>query len=400
MFEYRKQDPDRERTTRLGGVDLVISLTADQAAALGSDALDMAEALDTVLVTIAAKRSGADPVIPDDVLATRAAGFTHYWSDRPFSLGARWSETALRESSGLIARLTGIRDATLCDLVAAGYSVGGVSGIMGVPKSTGQNRVKLGEPSAAEMWATGSYGRPDHPGQPVPDGLREWALAWPGYTPVEITPPELRAKALAAGAPEWVHDTVPDPAAIDAEEWNRRMGAALKPFQLDAGGRPRNPHGRTGRTGRNLPSWGENQMVDSLVVTGTGPDRKVVLIKRGDTGEWATPGGKVEPGEDRITASRRELREETGLNLDGIPGKVMWSGYVNDPRNTDLAWACTTVVVYEVDEELPVTGGDDAAEAAWWPMPDMDTLDAALAEAGGSLYPAHRPVLVAMPILT
>jgi 8-oxo-dGTP pyrophosphatase MutT (NUDIX family) len=49
-----------------------------------------------------------------------------------------------------------------------------------------------------------------------------------------------------------------------------------------------------------------------------GQDR--VLLFRFDAGDrpafWATPGGAVDPGESYEAAARRELREETGLDLD------------------------------------------------------------------------------------
>jgi 8-oxo-dGTP diphosphatase len=37
------------------------------------------------------------------------------------------------------------------------------------------------------------------------------------------------------------------------------------------------------------------------------------------TPSWTLPAGKVEPGEELIEALRRELKEETGLTLEGQP---------------------------------------------------------------------------------
>ena len=50
-----------------------------------------------------------------------------------------------------------------------------------------------------------------------------------------------------------------------------------------------------------------------------GPDG-VVWIERGtppSLGRWALPGGRIEPGEEPLAAARREVREETLLEVTG-----------------------------------------------------------------------------------
>jgi 8-oxo-dGTP diphosphatase len=43
---------------------------------------------------------------------------------------------------------------------------------------------------------------------------------------------------------------------------------------------------------------------------------RALLIKRADNGHWEPPGGVLELGEDIIAGLRREVAEETGLQVD------------------------------------------------------------------------------------
>ncbi len=88
--------------------------------------------------------------------------------------------------------------------------------------------------------------------------------------------------------------------------------------------------------------WQIMQTVLGLIIrhpiTGTSiipilPDGRIVLIKRRDNGLWALPGGIIDWGEDVATAVRRELVEETGLNVVKIRRLVgVYSAPDRDPR--------------------------------------------------------------------
>ncbi|SBW29021.1 NUDIX hydrolase [Candidatus Protofrankia californiensis] len=225
-------------------------------------------------------------------------------------------------------------------------------------------------------------------GLTVPPHLRPWSAPWPDYTPVDATPEKFRTPDPAAVAAGWLDPA--DPAAID---FTARQAAAVVPYTV-VGGRPYNPAGRTGRTGRALYRWGENPAADPIVTASTPTGRHLLLIRRGDTGAWAIPGGMVEPGESPQAAALRELAEETGVTLPpATAGRLLYHGYVTDPRNSDHAWISSTALLYQLDRPLAAAGADDAIDARWWPFPDLVGLTAALHHGGGELYPPHRPLL-------
>lgn len=63
------------------------------------------------------------------------------------------------------------------------------------------------------------------------------------------------------------------------------------------------------------------------------PDGRIVLIRRRDNGKWGLPGGMVDWGEDIPNTVRRELVEETGLELVKIRRLVgVYSAPDRDPR--------------------------------------------------------------------
>lgn len=120
-------------------------------------------------------------------------------------------------------------------------------------------------------------------------------------------------------------------------------------------------------------NWGPNFTADPIVITQTKQPR-ILLIQRGDTGAWALPGGFVDKGEiNPEVSARRELKEEA--NFDAPTGATLvYSGVVGDVRTTAHAWPETSAYLYRVGRHSPIRAGDDAKDARWFRLQDIDGL--------------------------
>lgn len=105
---------------------------------------------------------------------------------------------------------------------------------------------------------------------------------------------------------------------------------------------------------------------DMIVLTDE-PEPQILLILRGDEpfkGCWAFPGGFMNMDETTEQCVRRELKEETGLDIEEVQQVGAYSTVDRDPRGRTI----TVAYITHVPQILPVTGLDDAAEAKWWPI--------------------------------
>ena len=66
----------------------------------------------------------------------------------------------------------------------------------------------------------------------------------------------------------------------------------------------------------------------SAVVRQRGEPDRILLMRRSDNAHWGLPGGYVEPGESVESAAQREVREETGFEIE--VGRLV--GVYSDPR--------------------------------------------------------------------
>jgi 8-oxo-dGTP diphosphatase len=78
-------------------------------------------------------------------------------------------------------------------------------------------------------------------------------------------------------------------------------------------------------------------------------DGRVLLVRRGDTGGWALPGGTLEWGEELAAAAERELGEEGGARVVRL-GRV--TGVYSRPDRDPRFHAVTVCVSAEVCEPL------------------------------------------------
>ncbi|XP_014216844.1 putative nudix hydrolase 6 [Copidosoma floridanum] len=231
----------------------------------------------------------------------------------------------------------------------------------------------------------------------VPDDKISWNVDFPEYSPGVYNSPVLQGKVWA------------DPDIADASfqpQWNKLDGKVNREsyighYQADEDNYPLNPIGRSGLRGRGvLGRWGPNHAADPIVTRWKSnnddsavvdekskhPVLQFVGIQRKDTGEWALPGGMVDPGERVSVTLCREFMEEALNSLEKgsvelksmkktitdffNQGEEVYKGYVDDPRNTDNAWMETIAFNFhdstgKIVGIIDLQAGDDAKNVKW-----------------------------------
>jgi ADP-ribose pyrophosphatase len=209
---------------------------------------------------------------------------------------------------------------------------------------------------------------------PVPDDKVPWDVDWPEYAPREHTEQVVLKNDRSVKVGGWA-----DPVEYyrDPEFKGRHSFHVWRYGQDD---RPLNPVGRTGLCGRGLlGKWGPNQAADPLVfrIDPANGKLQIILIKRADNGNWAIPGGMVDDGEVFSVTLKREFGEEAAtfenpddrklldeIFEEGEHQRLVYAGYVDDPRNTDNSWMETNAIAFMLTQQqgdllqLEVTEGE------------------------------------------
>ncbi|MEL6534091.1 MAG: NUDIX hydrolase [Bacteroidota bacterium] len=100
---------------------------------------------------------------------------------------------------------------------------------------------------------------------------------------------------------------------------------------------------------------------------------EILLIERGNppfAGQWALPGGYLDMKEDLHTGAKRELVEETGLQVERPMTQL---GAYGDPKRDPRGRTITIAygIVLTETESTQAVGGQDDARAAAWHMVDQ-----------------------------
>jgi 8-oxo-dGTP diphosphatase len=90
---------------------------------------------------------------------------------------------------------------------------------------------------------------------------------------------------------------------------------------------------------------------------------ELILVRRTRYNDWALPKGKVEANEQPLQAAIREVREETGCEVEcqGFAGEIRYE--VEGIPKIVLFWQMSLV------RQEPLEENDEITEAIWLPIP-------------------------------
>ena len=106
---------------------------------------------------------------------------------------------------------------------------------------------------------------------------------------------------------------------------------------------------------------------------------KILLVKRAaepSKGKWSLPGGSVEWGEPLVDALKREVREETALEIKVEKLAGVFDLIISEPPVTHHASRITyhyiIIDYFAHPAGGTLTPGDDAEDARWVPIEELD----------------------------
>lgn len=118
-------------------------------------------------------------------------------------------------------------------------------------------------------------------------------------------------------------------------------------------------------------------------------DGRILMIQRAPKPGWpmldyvfATPGGRVEPGETHVDALAREIYEELGLLIDGLVKRYVYVSELDPPLvSKPVRVTCYLVEWGQATHEPSALEG--VVGFAWFHGPGLAALELAPADAAG-----------------
>lgn len=120
-------------------------------------------------------------------------------------------------------------------------------------------------------------------------------------------------------------------------------------------------------------------LLPSVTVLVFDEEGRVLLARHRGTGRWVAPGGMVEPDESPPEAAVREVREETGceVELRGVVGAFGGPKFRVKYRNGDEVAYVMTVYRGTITHGVPAPNGEETTDVRFVVPEDLGSLEVA-----------------------